>query len=509
MNMHVPGGQQIIKIAIMAVGGQGGGVVTDWIVDLAESNGWYAQATSVPGVAQRTGATIYYIEMVPDQGVTPILALMPSPGDVDIVIAAELMEAGRAMMRGLVTPERTTLIASSHRAYAVSEKAAFGSGIADGGEVLASAAKTARRFIHADLEKVAVANGSVISASLFGALAAAAALPFSRDEFEATIRKGGRGIEASLSAFRQGFDAALEDAPSSVLSAPSPARTPSGSGRLRSSFEQLSARLAQIVPSSAQDMARRGLEKVVEFQDLSYGEEYLDRIARIVALDKKYGVESKSYALTENAAKYLANAMAYDDVIRVARIKTDADRFARVSAEVQVKPDQILKITEFMHPRAEEVCAMLPAKFGRWVEGKPKLFKTLDRLVNRGRKVRTDGIFWFSALYLIGGMRRFRRRLLRHEVEQKHIVAWLDNVERVVPHNYDLAVEILRCQRLIKGYSDTHARGATRYSLVMSAVSGLERRDDGADWLRRLRESALKDEDGTALKGALKTVASL
>ncbi len=54
-----------ISIAIVAMGGQGGGVLTDWIVALAEGQGWIAQSTSVPGVAQRTGATIYYIEMMP------------------------------------------------------------------------------------------------------------------------------------------------------------------------------------------------------------------------------------------------------------------------------------------------------------------------------------------------------------------------------------------------------------------------------------------------------------
>ena len=50
------------------MGGQGGGVLADWIVWLAESEGWAAQSTSVPGVAQRTGATIYYIEMAPLEG---------------------------------------------------------------------------------------------------------------------------------------------------------------------------------------------------------------------------------------------------------------------------------------------------------------------------------------------------------------------------------------------------------------------------------------------------------
>ena len=55
-------------------------------------------------------------------GRAPVLALMPVPGDVDIVIASELMEAGRAIQRGIVTPDRTTLIASTNRVYAMTEK---------------------------------------------------------------------------------------------------------------------------------------------------------------------------------------------------------------------------------------------------------------------------------------------------------------------------------------------------------------------------------------------------
>jgi indolepyruvate ferredoxin oxidoreductase, beta subunit len=61
-------GRDLIKLAIMAVGGQGGGVLTGWIEDMARALGWAVQATSVAGVAQRTGATIYYIEMAPPGG---------------------------------------------------------------------------------------------------------------------------------------------------------------------------------------------------------------------------------------------------------------------------------------------------------------------------------------------------------------------------------------------------------------------------------------------------------
>lgn len=509
MNMQTPRQNQIIKLAILAVGGQGGGVVSDWIVHLAEENGWYAQATSVPGVAQRTGATIYYIEMVPDRGKTPILALMPSPGDVDIVLAAELMEAGRAMMRGLVTPERTTLIASSHRAYAVSEKMVPGDGIGDGGKIIETARKTARRFIAADLERIAVRNGSVISASLFGALAAASVLPFSRESFEATIKSGGKGIEASLRAFRDAFDAALAPIPTQPVEKKSGASVAQGPDKLLKRYRELAARVEDEMPTEARDMARAGLAKVVEFQDIAYGEEYLSRLVRIAALDHDLGGDGKTRALTREAAKYIANAMAYDDVIRVARIKTKGQRFARVRKEMRVHDDQLLKLTEFMHPRMEEVCGMLPVRLGRFIESRPKLFKALDRMVNRGRHVRTDSLFWFTSLYVLGGFARFRRKLLRHEVEQAHLARWLGEAERLARVNYDLGVEILRCRRLIKGYSDTHARGLSRYDKVLSALPVLEARHDGADWLRRLREAALKDENGTALDGALKTVASL
>ncbi|HML16304.1 MAG TPA: hypothetical protein VK419_04735, partial [Bryobacteraceae bacterium] len=126
-------GMGAITVAIVAMGGEGGGVLADWITDLGEHCGFFAQTTSVPGVAQRTGATIYYLEMFPEAAVReagkePVLGLMPVPGELDLVIASELMEAGRAIERGLVTPDRTTLIASTHRVYSMTERTAIADG---------------------------------------------------------------------------------------------------------------------------------------------------------------------------------------------------------------------------------------------------------------------------------------------------------------------------------------------------------------------------------------------
>jgi indolepyruvate ferredoxin oxidoreductase beta subunit len=243
------------------------------------------------------------------------------------------------------------------------------------------------------------------------------------------------------------------------------------------------------------------MRKVADFQDVLYAREYLDLVAGFLRLER-----SGDPALTRAAAKHIAVAMAYDDVIRVADLKTRASRFERVRTEVLAKPDQLVYTTEFMHPRMEEVVGTLPASLGLWLEGKPSLFKSLDRLVNRGRRVQTGTVRWFLPLYVLAGLRRFRRGTLRHKREVAHRDAWLDLARKTAAQDYDLAVAILEARRLVKGYSDTHARGASKFDRVIAVAPSLAGRADAAQWLRRLCKAALADEEGKALDGALATV---
>ncbi|MER8565741.1 indolepyruvate oxidoreductase subunit beta family protein [Mesorhizobium sp. M0924] len=503
--------EPVIKLALLAVGGQGGGVLADWITDVAERNSYVAQSTSVAGVAQRTGATIYYVEMARDTGRLPVFALSPSQGDVDILIAAELMEAGRAIIRGFVTPDRTTLITSSHRIAAVSEKIEPGDGRASSSKVRATAEAASKRFIAFDMEKIAADNGSMISASLLGALAGSDALPFTRESYEQAIGAGGRGAKASLAAFAVAYDRARGTTapapqpaePATVDPAPGAGRV-SGPQNLLQGWQALAARI-DLMPAAVRDMALRGLRKVVDYQDIAYGRDYLDRLDKAVALDDP----GHAHALSIAAAKHLANALCYDDMIRVANLKTRSTRDRRVRKEVGVKDGSILQVTEYFHPRIEEFCGTLPAGFGSYIENRPKLAGFLDRRINRGRRIRTDSFAGFAVLWLIGGLRRWRRRLLRHKVETAHLERWYALALSHAPQDYALAVEILNCRRLIKGYSDTHLRAQSKFDRVLSALDLVRSRDDAADWIRRLREAALKDEKGDMLDGALKTVASL
>ncbi len=496
-------------LAILAMGGQGGGVLADWIVALAEAEGWAAQSTSVPGVAQRTGATIYYIEMLPERdGRRPIFALMPAPGDVDVVLAAEFMEAGRSILRGLVTPDRTTLIASTHRAFAVVEKERPGNGVADPGAVTDAAGVAAKRVIGFDMQTLAEANGTVISAALFGALAASGTLPFARAAYENAIRAGGRGADASLRGFAAAFDRALGAPCETARVGPVPAHEPAAAGAGHPALDTLLGRIARELPEPAHSFARAGIERLVDYQDVAYADRYLDRLAPLVALDRAGGGDRKRFALSTQAAKYLAVAMSYDDVIRVADLKTRRGRFDRVRRDIGVAGADILYTTEFMHPRMAEVIGGLPRRWGLAIEARPRLVRVLDRVVDRGRRVRTGTIAWFLALYVLAGLKGFRRGTLRYTREWEGIERWLGVAAEAAPRDYDLAVEALACRRLVKGYSDTHARGLSKFDRVLAEVPFLTGRAEGAAWLRRLKEAALADEKGTALDGALRTMRS-
>ncbi|MBZ0129033.1 MAG: indolepyruvate oxidoreductase subunit beta family protein [Rhodobacteraceae bacterium] len=502
-----PAMRGLIKLAVMAVGGQGGGVLTNWITDCAKAEGYAVQATSVAGVAQRTGATVYYVEMAPAGVSAPVFSLMPAAGDVDILLAAELMEAGRAIIRGFVTPDRTTLIASTHRALALTEKIVPGDGIAQPDEVVAAAEIAAQRLVLFDMEEIAQRSGTVISASLLGALAGSGALPFVQSSYEAAIRASGRGVEPSLAAFGEAYARAKtgqnqmpgrQDAPSLAQG-----DEPRGPDRLRRRWLALVARMADW-PEPLRQMAKRGLVAVVDFQGLDYGADYLDRVQAMLDRDSA----AQDYCLSIAAAKYIARAMAYDDVIRTAELKTRSGRFHRIRAEMAAEPDAKMMLREFLKPGAAEIAGMMPRRLGGWFAANPARMQALGRIFGKGRRIRTDRLGGFLQLYLIAGLKGWRRYSFRHAEERARLNDWLAEVQRRLPEKYDLGVEILTNQRLIKGYSDTHTRGLDRYGKVMAALRLVEARNDAADWARRLREAALADHTGTALDGAVATIRS-
>jgi len=495
-----------IKLTIAALGGQGGAVLAQWLVGIAKAEGYIAQSTSVPGVAQRTGATLYYLEFFPRAaadrvGREPVLALMPVPGDVDCVIASELAEAGRAIQRGLVTPERTLLISSTHRSYAIAEKSAMGSGATDASELAELIRRSARRVILFDMEETAERNHSVISSVLLGALCGSGALPFRKQTFEEAIRSSGIAVAANLAAFEdanqraQRQDSALTGPPARTLPAeiPATARAP-----------QAQALLDRVrgLPLAVQPLALEGTRRVTDYQDLRYGALYLERLERVAALEALAGTEAGAHALLEGTARSLALWMSFEDPIRVADLKTRGSRFVRVREQLGAPVGQLLGITDFLKPRVEEIAATMPAPLGRWLLRSTHLGRWLARATG-GWRIRTSTVSGFLLLYAVAGLKRWRRSTLRFQEENARIEDWLGRIERLAGRNYSLAVELSRAQRLIKGYGETHERGLRNFSLLLGQLGTLTPRSDGGALLARLIDAALADEEGAALRREL------
>ena len=548
-----------IKLTIAALGGQGGGVLANWLIGIAESEGYLAQTTSVPGVAQRTGATIYYLEFFPQAaaaaaGRDPIMALMPVSGDVDCVLASELAEAARAIQRGLVTRDRTTLIASSHRSYAISEKSAMGDGAADEKELIELVRSQAKRVVLFDMDAMAENHHSVISSVMLGALGGSGVLPFRKAAFEAAIKKGGIAVSTNLAAFEdawqrserggeaepsgqgaQSSEARAADAGNSNLGPPAAlslggtlARDTVGTPAEPLDGLPTQARSPKLQPlldrvrrlaAPVQKIALEGVRRAIDYQDPEYAKLYLDRLERVARLDIKQGVPRGGefgdrvaaygeHSLSEATARSLALWMTFEDTIRVADLKTRPTRFARVRDEIRADPGQLFGITEFMKPRVTEIAGTLPAGLGRWLLRSQSASRLLTRWTG-GKQIRTGTVTGFLMLHILGGLKRWRRATLRFHEENERIEQWLGRIEGLAATNYGLAVELARAQRLVKGYGDTHERGWRNFSALLDKLDALAPRPDGAAVFARLQAAALADEEGKALARELAEISSV
>jgi len=473
--MNLP--ERPITILIAALGGEGGGVMADWLMEAATACGYPAQATSIPGVAQRTGATTYYLEIFPLEksklnGREPVLSLTPSPGNVDVMVASELVEAGRAMLNGFVSPERTTLIASTHRIYATVEKMQMGDGRFDSERVVDAGKKLAKRAVLFDMRKLAQESGTVINAVLFGAMTGSGVLPLPRAACEAAIRGGGRGAEASLRGFAAGYDIA-----GGSREAPKPPAPP-----------QRATGLDEIL--------KLGKERLLDYQGEAYANLYDERMKPFLAGDPKLAAE---------VARHLALWMAYEDIIRVADLKTRASRFERVRKEVGAKEGEPVVVIDFLKPGVEEFASLLPgflgAKLISWAERRGKL-----DAYNVGMHIKTSGVLGYLLVRSLAWLRPWRPMSYRYGEEQRLIERWLGLVADAAKRDAALALEVAECARLIKGYGETHRRGKANFLAIVDALvenpataSPVEQ----AAAIHKAREAALADPEGKALGTSL------
>ena len=486
-----------IKLLLAALGGEGGHVLASWLHDAAIASGHYVQGTFIPGVAQRTGATTYYLEIVPAAAAQhhaavrrPVLALNAAPGEVDIMVASELLEAVRAIQAGFVTPDRTTLIASSARVFTIDEKSAVSDGRLDSQRMRELARRFARRLLIADYTRAAAESKSLLNAVLLGALAAAGVLPIALEDFRNAIRRQGKSVAANLRGFEAGLAGVVEGSdlgagPDCLPARKLPANTTSGTAAMAE------AALSEF-PAAARSVLASAVARLTDYQDASYAELYLARVGGFV------GRRGSDGPFIRELARHLALRMSVEDVIRVAQLKLRATRVERLRRESSANSGDIIDVTEYLKPGPEEVLGLLPPRLGRWLLGRVRPDRSWPL------KVRSTRLSGFLRLKALAALKRWRPRTLKFAEEEAWVRRWLGLVERSLAVDPAAAREVIATAALVRGYAETYKRGQANWTRIAAAIiepalAGQLKGVAFADAVLQARLAAVKDPDGDTL----------
>jgi indolepyruvate ferredoxin oxidoreductase, beta subunit len=493
-----------LSVLICALGGEGGGVLSDWLMEIARKAGYAAQATSIPGVAQRTGATTYFFELYPVPvaqlaGRKPVFSLNPIPGSLDVVIASELLEAARCASNGLPSSDRTVFITSTSRTFTTAERTAMGDGRLDSAALLALVQAVSRVHHALDMQRVATDNSTAVSAVMLGALAASGVLPLDRSICEEVIREGGRGAQASL----QGFAAAWQMITQTKLQAEQ-------AQLLVNLIDDSEKKLPELAgfPIQINDMLRLGWLRVTEYQDRAYGKLYLSRVRSLLDAEHRADADAlHGMHLTREVSRWLALWMSFDDIVRVADLKSRAARTERVRREVKIKSGDVLAVYEHFKPGVPEIAGLLPKPIA------DRLLAWDQQRIAEGRepwampiKLASHTVVGTLLLRLLATFKYIRPFSSRYAEEQALIEEWLKAVTAGLAEDWQLGYELALCGRLMKGYGETNHRGRDNLLHVIRHVANDEHTTATARAaaIRRAREAALTDEAGSQLDRVLK-----
>jgi len=477
---------ELIKILIPAVGGQGGGVLTEWLVQAFFLEEHDVQAISLPGLSQRGGSTVYYLEACSKKlsnGRPIIYSQYPVPGDVDIILAQEFLELGRILELGYGS-DRTIIISSTHRIYSTLEKLPIGSGIYSNQNLEKLAQNFSSNFFGVDVLDLAKKNGMdelSINAMLYGILAASDALPINKDSYLKSIEKVGVAVKSNMEAFNIGWEyiknngsnnerEKLND-PEALISE----KLDEFDDKHREEYQELINSLRDNYPDNLLGVLIEAVHRLIDYQGIWYATKYIKDVDNICQIEKQ--LRKNSSELTEQFAKNLALWMSFEDGIRVADLKINSSRFKRIKEEMMIKSNQVFKVIDYLKPDSAEIYGLLPytivAPFVKLSESDffKKIWKRKKPLTFSQKPVTTT-FMGFIRLWFLTKFKRFRPYSYRFVIEHRVIDKYKSSVQKYAKMDYELGLIIARSGKIIKGYGNVRRRSIRDFNRFLDNIIG-------------------------------------
>jgi len=432
-----------MKILITSVGGLGVGVFVEWLAAAAISEGLQPHVLSLPGVSQRAGRTLSYMEIVPNNDF--LFSPFPEKGKLDLIISQEFMELLRILKEGY-GGKNCNILGTTFRYYTTYEKLSLKKDIYTYENLRGLIEENSRDHTVVDIHKMGISDFS--NAHLVGVLCASGYLPgIRRESYERAIKTVGIDPERNLRDFTVGYQLLkkikgdmLEEGfkENGFYSLPN--------GYIKDSIE----RLQSVYGNGLKNVVIEAVRQLIEYQDKNYAELYMSRLNDLYRYAiKTFGENDKYGELIKEFARVLAVRMMYEDVIRVAQKKISKGRFERIKKLYRIEDGDVFWVKDFFRPEADELYGILPKPLGRLLDR-----ILLNYKISWKTELSTNHLSGFLLLKAMSKLRFMRRSSLRYWKENSLVEKYIDHVKRCLGYGLDSAMLAAKGGVIVRGYGD-------------------------------------------------------
>lgn len=430
-----------MKILISSIGGLGVGVFVEWLSAAAILEGLQPNVLNLPGVSQRAGRTLSYMEISNDG---TMFSPFPEKGNLDLIISQEFLELLRILKEGY-GGKNCNILGTTYRYYTTYEKLSLKRDDYTYENFRSVIEEHTKDHVVADIHKMSVSDFS--NAHLLGLLCASGYLPMIRQEsYKKAIKTVGIDPERNLRDFAFGYGflkkikeglSLQKDGKRGLYNLPE--------GYIKESIEKFES----VYGKDVRDVLAEAVRQLIEYQDISYAEFYISRVYdfhRLLEANKRTKIDGE---VIKEFAKVLAVRMMYEDVIRVAEKKISKERFERIKRLYRIQNTEVFWVKDFFRPELDELYGILPSSLG----------KILDSILSNYRiswktEVFANHISGFLILKGMSKLRFLRRHSYRYKKEDALIERYIEHVRRCLIYGSDSALLAAKGGVIVRGYGD-------------------------------------------------------
>lgn len=431
-----------MKILIPSIGGLGVGVFAEWLSAAAIIEGLQPNVLNLPGVSQRTGRTLSYMEI---SNVDTSFSPFPEKGKLDLIISQEFLELLRILKEGY-GGKNCNILGTTYRYYTTHEKLSLKQDAYTYENFRDLIEVNSKGHIVVDIHKMGISDFN--NAHLLGLLCASEYLPILRREsYQKAIGTVGIDPERNLRDFITAYELLKKPKELDVEKPKENGFYNLAHGYVTESIEKLESAYGKDV----KDVLVEAVKQLIGYQDANYAELYIIRVNDLYLYLRETIGEAKNgdELIIREFAKVLAVRMMYEDIIRVAEKKVSKERFERIKKLYKIQDRNVFWVKDFFRPELDELYGVLPNPLG----------KVLDSVLSKHKiswktEILTNHISGFLLLQGMSKLRLLRRRSFRFAKENALIEKYIEHVKRCLIHGLDCALLAAKGGAIVRGYGD-------------------------------------------------------